>query len=150
MFRKDGGIVSTRQTRTEAWNGRPGRPVGITHGALQLCHQWLGDISGQPHQCAGTLVLAQREVLRYHKTGKSAMTLEGIAAVVGKMVPASYRVEGNAYPAVVRLERAGGLWTPRPFSEIPRQELLDAAHPSLADPEIAHHRLAPPRPGEFD
>jgi hypothetical protein len=31
-----------------------------------------------------------------------------------------------------------------------RRDVLDVAHPALADPAIGHHELDPPRPGEFE
>lgn len=142
-WRKDGGIVSNHEWRKKLWNGQ-----GLSR--WMICHQYLAGKPGarRAHHCAGAMVLAQREVLRYHQTGRSAMPEEAIVNVARLMVPdriplVQYDAVDRVYFLVLRFLKTA------PFSEIPRQELLDGAHPCLADPEIAHNDLAPPRPGEF-
>jgi hypothetical protein len=163
-FRKEGGIVSTPAWRDELWAAQES---WAAEGAGMVCHQYFG---GQPgtrraHHCAGALVLAQREVLRYHETlaiasdpsvaqalanvvpGKSAMPVQAIATVAHTMLrDRNLQVHGDAVWVV---DRGWDGCRFAPFSDIPRRELLEAAHPSLADPEIAHLELKPARPGEF-
>jgi len=125
--------------REAMWDHYEGRRKnsGVRHGATMLCH--LGappEVGGTKpgstvaHECAAARVLTEREVLRYHarRDDSEPMTYNAMWRVVCKMLG----------------DRARYL-----FRLIPREELLAAAHPLLADPEIGHDVLEPPGPDEF-
>lgn len=107
-------------------------------GSTMLCHQGappeLGGTkagSGVAVECAGSVVLTQREVIRWRRSGVCAMELDAVLSVGAGML-GFVRVTAG----LLRL--------------ISVQDLLAGAHPRLGDPAIGHHALAPPLPGEFE
>ena len=135
----------TAAKRRKMWSHWRGK-VGVRDGVLVRCHKPLpgrGDAvrAQEPDgtevlaetvacECAAAVTLQQREAIRYGKRGECAMTEDGVLTVVRRML-------GNP-----KLDRQG-------MKLLPRSKLLEAAHPSLADPGIGHDELEPPVPGEF-
>jgi hypothetical protein len=123
------------------WSECEGRRAGtgVRDGLTMLCHQGASSAVGgtgpeestTAHECAGALVLQQREVLRCNAGAGSAMTHRGMLKIVRNMF-CNQAIEGFM------------------FRTIERKALLGASHPSLADSALGHDELTPPAPGEFE
>ena len=74
-------------------------------------------------QCAGALVMQQRELLRHVERGESALTAHGAARVAGDML--------------------GREVAEHDLAELDVGELLERAHPSLLDAKIGSDAVAP-------
>jgi hypothetical protein len=133
-----GCTINTAGLREHMWQA-----VSRSYSPM-LCHR--ADLTSA-RECAGFTVLCQREVLRHHKTGRSALRAAPLIGALKRMA-ASFPLPLGSVFATVGLRPDQGM--PERFFDVPRAALLRAAHPLIGDPEIAHEKLAPPVPGEFE
>lgn len=128
---------NTAERRDQMWSEHPerGPGVGVRFGDEMLCHTGAEaeDGTGITHECAGAIILCQRELIRYATHG------------IGRLHPfaPSGLTMQAAYTLAVRMIGRGVV------GPEDRDELILAAHPRIGDPAIGHDDLAPPEPGEF-
>lgn len=120
---------------------------GIRHGDPMVCHvgtpssdpagqmqsartsDWVRNNPPALRPCVGALVVAERELVRYYRTG---------------------RLGPNSLSAKGLRRWLARLWSPAPtaraFRAMPRSHVLMAMHPALGDVEIGHPEACP-QPG---
>lgn len=119
---------TVRRRRTMWSGGDEGLPLGTEqrNGFAMLCHLADEGAREDVRQCAASIVLKEREVLRYHRSGdldKSAMSARGLRKAASEM-----------------LGRHVDLPTLR---EVPLDVLLKRATPLIADDGLGHDGCAP-------
>jgi hypothetical protein len=128
---------NTAERRDAMWDEFAEREAGtgLRFGTTMWCH--VGDGHDAKHECTGGVVLQQRECIRaLRHGGASQLTYKGLLQVARSLC---LRDEINLLGIPVMSLLAKNV-----------EAVLRRVHPQIANPEIGHHALEPPQPGEFD
>src|SRR4051812_34780604 len=125
----DGYPDGHHETIWDGWSDAP----GLRDGGCNTCH------TTRSTPCAGSVVLQQRELLRFLKRGRCALSRAGLERAAARLLRL-------AKPTLVPSRFADAAIRERVSMRVVRglrpDDVLDAAHPALTDARIGHPVVA--------